>query len=210
MVMEAIAHLTEDGRVHSLNDHLRGTARLAGLFAEEFGCGEWGRTLGLWHDLGKYSEEFQHYIRAACGIDAPQEGNSGRVDHSAAGALHAVACFNKLGRVFAYPIAGHHAGLADWLKLIDEKAQAPVIVQYRNEELIESLCRSKPERGLMRKLQRSVVNLPRHLHGKLLASGAIREVHPGIFLQGHGALYQEDLGFCPDRSIVYEPVELFC
>ena len=36
---------------HQLDEHLKGTAELAGSFAAEFGCGEWGRLAGLWHDL---------------------------------------------------------------------------------------------------------------------------------------------------------------
>lgn len=35
-----IAHISEDGRVHSLREHLEGTAKLADEFAGEFGCGE--------------------------------------------------------------------------------------------------------------------------------------------------------------------------
>ncbi len=46
--IEPIAHVSEDGRVHSLREHLEGTARLAAEFAGEFGCGEWGRLAGLW------------------------------------------------------------------------------------------------------------------------------------------------------------------
>ncbi len=93
--------------------------------------------------------------------------------------------------------------------LIDETAQAPVIVRYREGAgLIAQLERIGAERRLMRKLQRYVVNLPRYLHGKLLASGAIRELHPGIFVQSHAAMYDEDLGFCADRSMIYEPDEL--
>lgn len=95
-------------------------------------------------------------------------------------------------------------------KLIDEAAQAPVIVRYDNDELLGLLERQGPERWLLRKLQRYVVNLPRRLHGQLLASGAIREVHPGLYLQGHGALYDQNLGFCPDKSLVYAPDELMC
>jgi CRISPR-associated endonuclease/helicase Cas3 len=41
---------------HRLEEHLKGTAELAASFAAEFGCEEWGRIAGLWHDLGKYSE----------------------------------------------------------------------------------------------------------------------------------------------------------
>lgn len=95
--------------------------------------------------------------------------------------------------------------------LIDESQQAPVIVTYgKGEELIKVLESGKPERWLLRKLQRYVVNLPRYLHLKLLATGAIREIHPGIYVQGHGALYRNDLGFCADKSIIYEPDELMC
>lgn len=40
---EPIAHVTEDGREHTLKDHLEGTAKLASTFAAEFGCGIiWG------------------------------------------------------------------------------------------------------------------------------------------------------------------------
>ena len=92
--------------------------------------------------------------------------------------------------------------------LIDEGAQAPVIVHFENDELLSLLERTGPERWLLRKLQRSVVNLPRYLHSRLVSEGAIREIHPGIFVQGHGALYHSDLGFCSDRSILYEPDEL--
>lgn len=95
-------------------------------------------------------------------------------------------------------------------QLIDEATQAPVIVRYENDELLLLLEHSGPDRWLLRKLQRSVVNLPRYLHQKLVAGGAIREIYPGIFVQAHGALYHSDLGFCPDKSIVYEPDELMC
>jgi CRISPR-associated endonuclease/helicase Cas3 len=94
--------------------------------------------------------------------------------------------------------------------LIDESQQAPVIVTYGEEgaNLVDQLFRRGPERWLLRRIQRYVVNLPRYLHQRLLAEGAIREIHAGIFVQGHGALYDDNLGFCPERSILYEPDEL--
>jgi CRISPR-associated endonuclease/helicase Cas3 len=100
--------------------------------------------------------------------------------------------------------------VAAHFKLIDDSAQAPVLVTYGEEgvKLVEQLTRLGPERWLLRKLQRYVVNLPKHLHQRLRVEGAIREVHAGIFVQSHGALYDEDLGFCPDRSLVYDPDEL--
>lgn len=128
---EFIAHLAEDGRVHGLDEHLRVTARLASEFATEFGCGEWGQVAGLWHDLGKYSDQFQRYIRSVNDPDAHVGKNGG--DHSTAGALHALERFGVLGRIFAYPIAGHHAGLPDW----SEGGAAALAQRLQQRELLE-------------------------------------------------------------------------
>lgn len=95
-------------------------------------------------------------------------------------------------------------------KIVDDKTQAPVIVRYENEDLLDMLERRGPERLLLRRLQRFVVNIPRRRHQRLVGEGAIREVYSGIFIQAYSALYHQDLGFCPDRSTVYEPDELLC
>lgn len=110
-----IVHDSAGGwRVQQLLDHLCGTADRAAEFASAFGAADWARLAGLWHDLGKGSYAFQAYLRASSGLD-PDAGNpSARVDHSTAGAIHAIDCLGVLGRVLAYTIAGHHAGLADW------------------------------------------------------------------------------------------------
>lgn len=98
---------------------------------------------------------------------------------------------------------------AEKFRLIDEGSYAPVLVHYaEGSKLIEILRRQGPERWLLRRLQRYVVNLPRYLHGKLLADGAIEEIHPGIFVQAQGNMYDEQLGFCVDRSMIYAPDEL--
>lgn len=122
-----IAHVAEDGRIHRLDEHLRGTAELATKFASQFGCAEWGTLAGLWHDLGKHSDEFQRYIR---------EGGS-KTDHSSAGAIQAVKQFETFGRVLAYLIAGHHAGLPDWLS--DSEIGASLAQRLTKVELIERL-----------------------------------------------------------------------
>ena len=114
-----LAHVRQDGEVfipHDLDEHLRGVAQRAEECARDFGAGDWARVAGLWHDLGKYSAEFQRRIKSVSGYDpeAHLEGPVGRVDHSTAGAQHAVAQFGMHGRILAYLIAGHHAGLPDW------------------------------------------------------------------------------------------------
>lgn len=101
---EPVAHIAPDGRVHPLSEHLYAVSELASKFAEEFSCAEWAGLAGLWHDLGKYSEDFQAYIK----------GKPGRVDHSTYGAFRACERFDMPGRILAYIIAGHHAGLPDW------------------------------------------------------------------------------------------------
>lgn len=98
-----IAHKREiDGKEQMLLDHLSETSNKAGRFAEAFNNKEYAATIGLLHDLGKYSLEFQNRIK----------NNGKRCDHSTAGAR--VIMQNKYwGKLAAYCIAGHHSGLQD-------------------------------------------------------------------------------------------------
>lgn len=133
---EPIAHITEDGKCQTLRDHSLGTATKAAKMASSFGSAQWGYLAGLWHDLGKSSHEFQSYIRSVGGIDAHIEEKHGRVDHSTAGALYAIREFNEVGRILAYPIAGHHAGLPDWEA--DKIGRASLKLRLENKELLTS------------------------------------------------------------------------
>ena len=143
-----LAHVRQDTNgqwlPHLLDDHLRSVAALAEDFAAAFDAGDWAKLAGLWHDLGKYRPAFQRYIRGASGYDAHIETTPGRVDHSTAGALHAMARMKGLGRVLAYLIAGHHAGLPDW-----QSAEAPASsLTYRLQQpdlLAEALAQSPPD-----------------------------------------------------------------
>lgn len=117
----SIAHVRFDKNnqaiEHWLDDHLRDVAQLAAEYANEFLCKEWAYAAGLWHDLGKYNTEFQHYIGVKSGYNPNAHIEQvGKVNHSAAGALYAVKQHKILGLPLAYLIAGHHAGLPDWHK----------------------------------------------------------------------------------------------
>lgn len=100
-----------------LEDHLQAVSDLAGKFADGFGAAKWGRVAGLWHDVGKFSAEFQNKLLLENGFEAHFENQPNRVDHSTAGAQHASkSCSSSgfaVGDLIAYCIAGHHAGLAD-------------------------------------------------------------------------------------------------
>lgn len=114
--MDYYAHTLADRPAEEwepLAEHLEKVASLAARFTATFDAEDWGRLLGLWHDVGKYSAEFQRYIgapRAGDGSDPHKLETSGRVDHSTAGAVHADQQ-GQLTRLLAYVIAGHHAGL---------------------------------------------------------------------------------------------------
>ncbi len=102
---------------HDLAHHLAAVSAMAACFARPFGA-DWARLAGLWHDLGKYRPGFQKYIRDSSGYErenAHIESTGSRVEHSAAGAVHAIDTLGEMyGRLLAYLIAGHHAGLTDW------------------------------------------------------------------------------------------------
>ncbi|MBK1620230.1 CRISPR-associated endonuclease Cas3'' [Lamprobacter modestohalophilus] len=128
---------------HSLVEHLQAVAQRSGHFASGFGGRDWAALAGQWHDLGKYRDRFQHYIRAASGLDretAHIESRSGRTTHSTAGALLAEQRLGLIGRVVAYLIAGHHAGLHDWSEGLDARMASA----DAQEELAEALAAEPP------------------------------------------------------------------
>lgn len=125
LTTEPLAHLSNDLRPHLLSEHLAGVGRLAQLFGDRLGSGDWARLAGLWHDLGKYAGAFQKMIREENGVEAHIEGDaSGPRDHSTAGAVLVLQRARQEGREgeglpVAFAIAGHHAGLADLADLRD-------------------------------------------------------------------------------------------
>jgi CRISPR-associated endonuclease/helicase Cas3 len=86
---------------------------MAAEFGSAFGARDWAYLAGLWHDLGKYSCDFQAYLAASGEDEAHAAEVRGKVDHSTAGARHAVDSLDILGHLLAYAISGHHSGLLD-------------------------------------------------------------------------------------------------
>jgi len=124
-----IAHQRKiDGAIQSLEDHLFGVANIAKSHAAKIGLKEQGEIIGLLHDLGKYSNEFQIYLKSAVGLLNPDEdedfvdarGLKGKVDHSTAGAQLVWEELSKqgdlgriIGQILSLCIASHHSGLID-------------------------------------------------------------------------------------------------
>ncbi|MDR2668371.1 MAG: CRISPR-associated endonuclease Cas3'' [Desulfovibrio sp.] len=109
-----------------LREHLLAVAERAATFAGRFGAAAWGRALGLLHDIGKAGGKFQRRVR----------GENLSVDHSTAGARQAVLDAGRLppdrrgvGKLLAYCIAGHHAGLPNGRS--KDQSTATGTLQYR-------------------------------------------------------------------------------
>ncbi|MDZ4124561.1 MAG: CRISPR-associated endonuclease Cas3'', partial [Hydrogenophaga sp.] len=126
-----IAHVRPDTEVQLLKTHLENVGRLAAIFATKFGLAKHGELIGLLHDLGKYSDEFQAYIKSATGLLNQDEDEEfvdagelkGKVDHSTSGAqfiwdqLAARShMHHALAQMLALCVVSHHSGLIDCLK----------------------------------------------------------------------------------------------
>lgn len=124
---------------HPLETHLHDAAEKARQFGEPCGAGDWAWNAAWLHDLGKADSIFQGYLRRENGLDDTGYDH-GRVNHSSAGAACAEDRLKLPGRVLAYLVAGHHAGLPDWFPA--ETANAAL--QIRLAEGRENLQRILP------------------------------------------------------------------
>lgn len=94
------AHIREDGKAQTVEEHLRQTAERCAKFAANFGEAERGYMLGYAHDIGKCSAAFQKRLMGGT-----------KVDHATAGALE---CARAGEELMACCTIGHHGGLPDY------------------------------------------------------------------------------------------------
>ncbi len=125
MKKESIAHPGQ-----SVMAHLDNVSEICGDLTSKLGIEDAGKIIGLLHDLGKYSTQFQNYVQSAVGMLNPDldedyvdaKSLKGRIDHSTAGAqLLWNYCKNYgeqgklIGQMLAICLASHHGGLIDCL-----------------------------------------------------------------------------------------------
>ena len=171
---QPIAHWREkDSTAHLLREHLADVSILSSRFATKIDAPFTGELVGLLHDLGKYSQEFQNYIQSAVGLKNCDEDDyvdadlqRGKVDHSSAGAQYIWhnlsskgAIESQIAQILALCIASHHSGLIDCLGLegedtfirrmskAKEKTHLDEVSQKADTEIIEraNALLEKPE-----------------------------------------------------------------
>lgn len=118
-VPEFVAHVSDDGRCESVRQHLHEVAEMARKFAETFGLGRWAYYAGLYHDVGKYSDEFQRRILE----------NGPSCDHATAGARELM----DANLALSYAVAGHHGGLPDGGGLADDADEPTLMGRLKRE-----------------------------------------------------------------------------
>ena len=120
-----MAHIQRDSSgaitaVQSVSEHCHNTAKYAAASLETVGLSAAGEMAGLLHDLGKYSAQFQSYIKD--GI-----GTRGTVNHTFAGVHLLLERYHHeppedltdiTAELLALGVGGHHGGLFD---CIDEQ-----------------------------------------------------------------------------------------
>ncbi|MCI5159920.1 MAG: CRISPR-associated endonuclease Cas3'' [Candidatus Electrothrix sp. AUS1_2] len=128
-----IAHRrSADQTEQAVAEHLLEVSAICGKLAQKIDASEAGNLLGLLHDLGKYSNDFQAYIKSATDMLNPDIDNEygdakalkGKIDHSTAGAQWIWQRFKDYGlqgqlvdQMLAVCLASHHGGLLDCLKV---------------------------------------------------------------------------------------------
>jgi CRISPR-associated endonuclease/helicase Cas3 len=153
-----------------LAKHLQAVSRLTAARAAKLGAANLGEIIGLLHDLGKYSAEYQAYIA----------GQGPSPDHATAGAVVIQKLVNQANiperwaaMLAAYCIAGHHSGLANWIgdRPLSQRLrkELPVLDPVWQAELVLAASDLFPA-GIKSKLEKSRAGFQLSVLGRMLYS----------------------------------------
>ena len=138
-----------------LEEHLSVVSATAEGFGAAFGAGEWAGLAGLWHDLGKYHDDFQQML-----TDLSQGRPKRRVDHSTAGAALAWKSIrpqlNNEAKLLHFlvtaVIAGHHSGLAngehDLRGRLEDELQVKRLLEVSRKSIPDSIAKPAAPRPM--------------------------------------------------------------
>ncbi len=166
-------------------DHLIESSFLAGEFASKIGLEKQGKLLGLLHDLGKATLEFDKYIRSATGLIDPDEDDyvdatemKGKIDHSTAGAQVVYRYFQNKGndsliasQLLSIALASHHSGLIDALTpngednfsrrigKSDEKTRTKEALSNLDDKVKQKVEELLSDKALISQLQKKLLSL---------------------------------------------------
>ncbi|MGI6036050.1 MAG: CRISPR-associated helicase Cas3' [Limnochordia bacterium] len=125
-ISEFVAHYRPgDGAIQDVWSHLANVGRRTARIADKVGLGPVGELLGLVHDLGKASSDFDDYIRQAVGLPLRSTSRDIKrsVDHSTAGGawVRSLILQDPKARISQQLIpllaVSHHSGLIDCLTI---------------------------------------------------------------------------------------------
>ncbi|MBK3496459.1 CRISPR-associated helicase Cas3' [Viridibacillus sp. YIM B01967] len=112
-----VAHIREsDLKEQSVSDHLREVQLISEQIGEKIGIAHITGLAGMLHDMGKFSDAFQTYLREAV-ANPEQPPKRGSVDHSTAGGKFLMEGYHQrytlLMECIANAIYSHHGQLKD-------------------------------------------------------------------------------------------------
>lgn len=105
------ARKAKDGKKQTLSKHKENVAKLSSIWAYGLNLSRLAKQAGLYHDLGKATQEFQDYLNS-------DEGKRGSVQHSIIGAKAIYEDYKDslpVAEILANIIASHHGYLHDFL-----------------------------------------------------------------------------------------------
>ena len=118
-----IAHIDCDGRLQTIESHCINVAAYCFNIGKQIGLANVSYIAGLLHDVGKFSNEFQNYIKKAA---QGKQVHRGEVNHSSAGGIFCKEIIQGttpievlLQEIISYAIISHH-GLNDCISINGE------------------------------------------------------------------------------------------